>query len=171
MRSASLALVAVFGLTSFAVAEAESGQSGDSDKKKDKAEEAGAEELSEQDAMFAEIPIGETFEGVRIPQMDPNGNLVMLFDTKKATRIDDRHIDMEQLKIEIHNDDGTTFHVAMPHSVFDLDTNILDSDTPVEIRRDDFTITGDTAQFHTKTKFGRINGNVKMVIFNTGTTE
>ncbi|MGC1481134.1 MAG: hypothetical protein WA771_11560 [Chthoniobacterales bacterium] len=170
MRSASLVLFAVLGLVSFAGAESDAGKSGDSKGKDADAEKAEAA-ASEQDEMFAEIPIGETFEGVRIPQMDPNGNLVMLFDTKKAKRIDDRHIDMEQLKIEIHNDDGTTFHVSMPHSVFDLDTNILDSDTPVEIRRDDFVINGDTAQFHTKTKFGRINGNVKMVIFNTGTNE
>ncbi len=129
--------------------------------------ETTVQEPSEEQAMFRELPVGEVFEGVRIPQMDANGNLRMLFDTKKATRVDDRHIDMEKLKIEIHNDDGTTFQVAMPHSVFDLDTNILASDTPVEIRRDDFVITGDTANFHTKTKYGHIIGNVKMIIFNT----
>ncbi len=126
-----------------------------------------AAESSEEQAMFKELPVGEPFEGVRIPQMDANGNLRMLFDTKKATRIDDQHIDMEMLKIEIHNEDGTIFQVSMPHSIFDLDTNILASDTPVEIRREDFIITGDTANFHTKTKYGHIIGNVKMIIFNT----
>ncbi len=142
--------------------------SAESKSKDDKQEiELAAESTSEEDAMFRELPVGEPFEGVRIPQMDANGNLRMLFDTKKATRIDDSHIDMEKLKIEIHNEDGTTFQVAMPHSVFNLDTNILASDTPVEIRREDFIITGDTANFHTKTKYGHIIGNVKMIIFNT----
>ncbi len=168
MRFASLFCLAVVGFAAFANAESDPK---DDEKSKDQPEESAEESMSDQEAMFAEIPMGETFEGVRIPQMDANGNLMMLFDTKKATRIDDRHIDMEHLKIEIHNDDGSTFHVEMPHSVFDLDTNILDSDTPVEIRREDFIINGDTAQFHTKSKFGRINGNVKMVIFNTGTNE
>ncbi len=160
MRSTSrflLGAVAFLTLTSSGFAES-------------KAKEADAESAaqpSEEEAMFKELPVGETFEGVRIPQMDSNGNLRMLFDTKKATRIDDSHIDMEKLAIEIVNDDGTTFNVSMPHCVFDLDTNILDSDTPVEIRRQDFIITGDTAKFHTKTKFGRIIGNVKMIIFNT----
>lgn len=168
MRFASLLCLAFFGFA--AVTHAESDPKDDK-KSKEQSEEPAEETMSDEEAMFAEIPMGETFEGVRIPQMDANGKLMMLFDTKKATRIDDRHIDMEHLKIEIHNEDGSTFHVEMPHSVFDLDTSILDSDTPVEIRRDDFIINGDTAQFHTKTKFGRIIGNVKMVIFNTGTNE
>ncbi len=168
MRFASLLCLALFGFLTATHAESDSKEEKPSE---DEPAETAGEELSDEEAMFAEIPVGETFEGVRIPQMDANGNLIMLFDTKKATRIDDRHIDMEHLKIEIRNPDGTTFHVEMPHSVFNLDTNILDSDTPVEIRRDDFIINGDTAQFHTKTKFGRIIGNVKMVIFNTGNNE
>jgi len=34
--------------------------------------------------------------------------------------------------------------------------------------RDDFTIEGQRAEFHTKERFGHMYGDVKMVIFNTG---
>jgi hypothetical protein len=86
----------------------------------------------------------------------------------RTKRIDNRDIEMNGLKIEIHNDDGTTFHVEMAHSVFNLDTRILKSDTPTTIKRDDFTIEGQRAEFHTKERFGHMYGDVKMVIFNTG---
>jgi hypothetical protein len=75
---------------------------------------------------------------------------------------------MENLAIEIHNDDGTTFHVAMPHAVFNFDTKLLTSDTPTTIKRDDMIIDGDKAVFDVKKRFGRVIGNVKMTIFNTG---
>jgi hypothetical protein len=130
-----------------------------------------APDEAKEEALFNDIPKGETFRGVRVPQLDVYGNLLMLFDTKTATRVDDQHIEMEDLKIEIHNEDNTTFHVEMPHAIFDLDTRILKSDTPVTIRREDFTITGDSADFHTRTRFGRIIGNVKMEIFNTDQIE
>jgi hypothetical protein len=167
MRSINLPALGALALLLLALPAA--AESKPSDEKKDAG--IAAEQPSNEQAMFKELPVGEPFEGVRIPQMDANGNLRMLFDTQKATRIDDRHIDMEKLKIEIHNEDGTTFQVSMPHSVFDLDTNILASDTPVEIRREDFVITGDTANFHTKTKYGHIIGNVKMIIYNTEDNE
>jgi hypothetical protein len=119
---------------------------------------------SKQDNMLKDIPAGQTYYGLRIPNFSPTGKLLMLFDAKAAKRITDRNLDMEDLKIEIHNDDGTTFHVSMAHSVFNLDTRILTSDTPTTISREDFVITGERAEFHLKNKFGRMLGSTKMTI-------
>jgi len=120
-------------------------------------------------SMLDSLPANQIYNGVHIPNFSPTGKLLMMFDAKSAKRIDDRDIEMQDLKIEIHNNDGSTFHVEMTHSVFNLDTRILTSNTPTTIKRDDFTINGDRAEFHTKEKFGRVFGNVKMII-NSGDT-
>jgi hypothetical protein len=121
-------------------------------------------------AVLRDLPANQVYNGVHIPNFSPTGKLLMLFDAKSAKRIDDRDIEMQDLKIEIHNNDGSTFHVEMVHSVFNLDTRILTSNTPTTIKRDDFIINGDRAEFHVKEKFGRVFGNVKMII-NSGDTK
>ncbi len=141
----------------------------DGEKKADATETTSRE--AREEAIFKDIPTGETFTGLRVPHMSPGGKLIMLFDTRTATRIDERYIDMEELKIQMNNDDGSTFHVAMPRALFDLDTRILDSKTGVTITREDFTITGDAAEFDTRKRFGRVIGNVKMIILNTENIE
>jgi hypothetical protein len=133
---------------------------------KDASKEGGDQER--EDAVLSSIPDQQTYYGLRIPNFSPGGKLLMLFSADSAKRIDNRDIEMNGLQIEIHNNDGTTFHVQMAHSVFNLDTRILKSDTPTTIKRDDFTIEGQRAEFHTKERFGHMYGDVKMVIFNTG---
>ncbi len=117
------------------------------------------------------FPAGQVFQGIQIPNRNANGRLLSLISAKTAKRIGDRDIEMENLAIEIHNEDGTTFHVAMPHAVFNFDTRLLTSDTPTTIKRDDMIIDGDKAVFDVKKRFGRVIGNVKMTIFNTGNTQ
>lgn len=138
------------------------------DKDKDKEPPKESSEQEKVDAIIGGIPDQQTFYGLRIPNRSPSGKLLMLFSADSAKRIDNRNIEMNGMKIEIHNDDGTTFHVEMAHSVFNLDTRILKSDTPTTIKRDDFTIEGQRAEFHTKERFGHMYGDVKMVIFNSG---
>lgn len=121
-------------------------------------------------AVLLGIPAGQVFQGIHIPNIDSSGKLQSLFSAKTAKRIGDREIEMDNLEIEMHNADGTTFHVAMPHAVFNFDTKILTSNTPTTIKRDDMIIHGDQAQFHVKSRFGRVIGNVKMTVFNTGNT-
>ena len=121
-----------------------------------------------EDAVLVSMPLNVPITGLRIPNRDPSGKLLMMLDAQSAQRINDRNVELKGLKLEIRNNDGTTFHVDMQNSVFNLDTRILASDTPTTIRRDDFVISGDRAEFHTKEKFGRIKGNVKMIIYNSG---
>jgi hypothetical protein len=126
-------------------------------------------DADKEDAALSSLPENETYYGLHLPHFNMWGKLLMLFDAKSAKRIDQRDIEMQDLKIEIHNDDGTTFHVEMAHSVFNLDTHVLKSDTPTTIRRDDFVITGDKAEFDTKQRTGRMEGATKMII-NSGNT-
>ncbi len=126
--------------------------------------EKAARDEERENAVLESLPAGETYTGLRIPNFSPTGKLLMLFAAKSARRAGDREIEMTDLNIEINNDDGTSFRVQMAHSVFNLDTRILTSDTPTKISRDDFTIEGARAEFHTKTRFGRMLGPTTMVI-------
>lgn len=155
----SLLLVALLPVAAFAETE-----KSDKDSKKSKATPTPASSEQKEDAIISGIPAGQTYTGLRIPNFSPTGKLLMLLDAKSARRTTDRNVDLVDLKIEIHNEDGTTFHVTMPHSVFNLDTRILASDTPTKITREDFVITGEKADFYLKTKFGRMKGATKMII-------
>jgi len=113
------------------------------------------------------IPKGQPVSGIRVPQYDADGKLKMLFQAETGTKTDDTHIDFQKLKIEAYGDDGKKFDVEIPHSVFDTDTRVLSSDSPVLIKREDFQLTGDTGEFYTKNRFAKVMGDVKMIIFNT----
>lgn len=117
--------------------------------------------------MLSGIPMDETFQGLRIPHMGPDGNIIMLLDTKSAKRVDEDHIEMDDLRIEFTDDDGKTFVVTMPVASFNLTTRILSTEHSVKIERDDFIIDGDGAEFDTRNRFGRVTGNVKMLILDT----
>jgi hypothetical protein len=156
-----LSLLLVVLLPVAAVAESEKS---DKDSKKSKATPTPASTEQKEDAMLRDLPQGQTYTGLRIPNFSPTGKLLMLLDAKEAKRVGDRDVDLTELKLEIHNEDGTTFHVTTAHSVFNLDTRILASDTPTKITREDFVITGEKADFYLKTKFGRMKGSTKMII-------
>jgi lipopolysaccharide assembly outer membrane protein LptD (OstA) len=47
-----------------------------------------------------------------------------------------------------------------------MDTNIIVSHEPVVVSREDFRLTGDAMEFNTKTREGRVIGNVRLIIYN-----
>jgi lipopolysaccharide export system protein LptC len=56
--------------------------------------------------------------------------------------------------------------ITLPTSILDLNTRVLTSKSNVTIKRSDFEVTGDSMEFDTKTKNGRIEGRVRMLIYN-----
>jgi hypothetical protein len=52
----------------------------------------------------------------------------------------------------------------MQTSVLDLKTRVLTSQERTTVKRADFNIVGDSVEFDTGTRTGRMVGNVKMVI-------
>jgi len=88
----------------------------------------------------------------------------MTIEAEVATKLDDKHIDMENMKIESLDDDGKTMNIELPHSIFDLDTRILSGDSRAVIRREDFEITGDAVEFDTKTRNAILRGKIHMII-------
>jgi hypothetical protein len=55
----------------------------------------------------------------------------------------------------------------MPQSVFNIESRMLTGENGVLIKRDDFEIRGKAAEFDIKSRFGKVLGNVHMIIYST----
>jgi len=112
------------------------------------------------------IPVSHSGEGLRVPSFE-NGKLKMYFNIELAKRIDDTHLAMTGAKVETFDDTGAPeMTIDLPASTLDLKTRIVTSGSPVKIRRSDFELTGDSMSFDTQTRYTRIIGGVRMLIFN-----
>lgn len=110
------------------------------------------------------VPLGIPVKGIKIPHRNEEGKLLMTIEAEVAKKLDEQHVDMENMKIEAFDDDGKTINIELPHSVFNLETRILEGDTHALIRREDFEITGDAVEFNTKTRQATLRGNIRMII-------
>ena len=111
------------------------------------------------------LPIGHEAKGLVLPDFDGDGHLRGKFEAGTAHRIDQEHIGFEQLKITTYTpEDQPDLRIDMSTSVLDLKTRILSSKARTTIQRADFNIAGDSVDFDTNSRTGRLIGNVKMVI-------
>lgn len=111
------------------------------------------------------LPIGHEAKGLVLPDFDGDGHLRGKFEAGTAHRMDQEHIGFEHLKITTYTpEDQPDLKIDMSTSVLDLKTRILSSKTRTTIQRSDFNIAGDSVEFNTNNKTGRLIGNVKMVI-------
>jgi len=111
------------------------------------------------------LPIGHEAKGLVLPDFDGEGHLRGKFEAGTARRIDEGHMGFEQLKITTFTpEDQQDLRIDMSTSVLDLSTRILSSKARTTIQRADFNIAGDSVEFDTNNRTGRLVGNVKMVI-------
>jgi len=111
------------------------------------------------------LPIGHEAKGLVLPDFDTEGRLKGRFEAGTAHRIDEEHIGFQHLKITTYTPESQPdLRIDMLTSVLDLKTRILSSKERTTIQRADFNIAGDSVQFDTNSKTGRLIGNVKMVI-------
>jgi hypothetical protein len=111
------------------------------------------------------LPIGHEAKGLVLPDFDADGHLRGRFEAGTAHRIDQEHVGFQQLKITTYTPENQPdLLIDMNTSVLDLKTRILSSQERTTIQRSDFNIAGDSVQFDTNSKTGRLIGNVKMVI-------
>ena len=111
------------------------------------------------------LPIGHEAKGLVLPDFDAEGRLRGKFEAGTAHRIDQEHVGFKHLKITTYTPQSQPdLQIDMSTSVLDLKTRILSSHERSTIQRSDFNIVGDSVQFDTNSKTGRLIGNVKMVI-------
>lgn len=112
------------------------------------------------------IPVGQEVKGIKIPYFDVEGAKKMDFYAEQARRVDEDHVRMSNVRIQMYDDMGgpdLDFH--LPVSVFQVADQLLSSDKPVVIRRKDFRITGQNMVFNLNSRKGRLGGEVNMVIY------
>src|SRR5436309_15632901 len=123
------------------------------------------ESPGEQNLTNIPLPIGHEAKGLVLPDFDANGRLRGKFEAGTAHRIDQEHVGFQHLKITTYTPESQPdLRIDMHTSVLDLKTRILSSQERTMIQRSDFNIAGDSVQFDTNSKIGRLSGNVKMVI-------
>ena len=141
-----------------------SGQSKGRKKKASASAKAGGSP-GEQSLMNIPLPIGHEAKGLVLPDFDGDGRLRGKFEAGTANRIDQEHVGFQHLKITTFTPQSQPdLQIDMSTSVLDLKTRILSSKERTTIQRSDFNIAGDSVQFDTNSKTGRLIGNVKMVI-------
>jgi lipopolysaccharide export system protein LptC len=73
---------------------------------------------------------------------------------------------MERLRIETFKEDGThEYDLELPDAILHSKTSDLTSDTLVNIKCENYEITGNNMTFNLKTRQGRLGGGVKMVVY------
>ena len=113
------------------------------------------------------LPIGHEAKGLVLPDFDSEGHLRGKFESVTARRVDEEHVGFHDLKITTFTAEGQSdLIIEMSESVFDLKTRVLSSKQRTTIKRADFNIVGDSVQFDTNARTGKMVGNVKMVITN-----
>src|SRR6266576_2151181 len=111
------------------------------------------------------LPVGHEAKGLVLPDFDVEGHLRGKFEAGTAYRIDQEHIGFQQLKITTYTpEDQQDLRIDMSTSMLDWKTRILSSKARTTIQRADFNIAGDSVEFDTNSKTGRLIGNIKMVI-------
>ena len=134
-------------------------------KGKPRAQAAPSASPGEQSLTNIPLPIGHEAKGLVLPDFDGDGHLRGKFEAGTAHRIDQEHIGFAQLKITTYTpEDQQDLRIDMSTSVLDLRTRILSSKSRTTIQRADFNIAGDSVEFDTNSRTGRLIGNVKMVI-------
>jgi hypothetical protein len=138
--------------------------SGQSKGRKKKAGTSGGS-AGEQSLTNIPLPIGHEAKGLVLPDFDGDGRLRGKFEAGIAHRIDQEHVGFQHLKITTYTPESQPdLQIDMKTSVLDLKTRILSSQERTTIQRSDFNIAGDSVQFDTNSKTGRLSGNIKMVI-------
>src|SRR5947199_5754504 len=134
-------------------------------KGKPRAKAASSSSPSEQSLTNIPLPIGHEAKGLVLPDFDGEGHLRGRFEAGTARRIDQEHVGFQHLKITTYTPESQPdLQIDMHTSVLDLKTRILSSQERSTIQGADFNIVGDSVQFDTNTRTGRLIGNVKMVI-------
>ncbi len=106
------------------------------------------------------IPVGEPVKGIKIPQYDENGKLTMNLIAETARKLDEKQVEFGKLKIEFNEKEEKTIIVEIPHSILDMESKVLVADTETTIRREDFEIIGQGAEFDTLARSGTFKGRV-----------
>lgn len=114
------------------------------------------------DALFKLVPIGRTHEGVRYPVME-KGKLTSMVNSARMTRLDEDSIQFEDAILDQRGDEALTFYLQ--RAIYDRNADLLLSNQPARIESKTYEIEGDSMAFDRKTGQARLDGRVRMIIY------
>lgn len=114
------------------------------------------------------LPLNKPNLQVKIPGFD-KGELASMIEAEKLTRIDDVNLKLEDATIELVQQE---LLIRLREALYNTEDAILSSNETTTVSSKQFTMTGDTMDFDTKTGKGRMTarrdgtGMVRMIIHN-----
>lgn len=111
------------------------------------------------------LPIGHEAKGLVLPNFDEEGKLTAKLEAGAAKRIDENHVLFTALKLTTFTpEQQQDLFIEMIDSTLDLKTRVVRSEHRATIKRADLDISGDTVEFDTVARQGRLVGHVKMIV-------
>ena len=112
------------------------------------------------------MPLGKPNLRVKIPQFK-DGVLECLMRAGEMTRVSDDDINIKQMDIEFVGDGDSEMKIELQEATYSLKDKLISSKNRAIVRRSDFTLVGDSLDFDTQNRHGRMTGRVRMVIHNS----
>lgn len=114
------------------------------------------------------IPLGVENKGAVMPSFDPNGRRTSLMTADVVRRVDGERLYAEGFVFQQFSlDPAKNLRIDLSSAFYNLTTSTLRSTRRGKVSRQDFEIEGDHLIFDTTTNRGLMEGNIRMVIFDT----
>ncbi|MFK5922948.1 MAG: hypothetical protein QM496_12285 [Verrucomicrobiota bacterium] len=112
------------------------------------------------------LPEGRSLKGVKLPKYTGD-RLSSLMTAITMKRLDDKHLDMEELRIIMYAKPGETDTlISTERGIYDLEKKEITSDTRTRIEQEGrFDLEGDQMVFDAVTQKGKMTGRVKMLLY------
>lgn len=112
------------------------------------------------------LPEGRVLRGVKLPSYTGD-RLSSLMTAVTMKRLDEKHLDMEELRITMYAKPGEAETlISTERGIYDLEKEEITSDTRTLIAQEGvFDLEGDTMVFDANTQKGKMTGNVKMLFY------
>ena len=110
------------------------------------------------------LPLNKPNLRVKIPAFD-EGKLTSMVEAEKLTRIDDVNLSLEDAIIQLISQQ---LMIRLRTALYNTEGAILSSNQQTTISTKEFTMTGATLDFDTRSGKGRMAGPVRMIIHNLG---
>lgn len=120
-------------------------------------------------AFMQMVPLGAESKGAVIPSFDDTGRRTSLITAAVIRRIDDERLYAEKLVVRMFNTEPKNdVRIDLKTAFYHMAGGVLRSMQRSRVSRADFQIEGDSLIFDTAKNQGRMTGNIRMVIFDTG---
>ena len=120
------------------------------------------------DGIVQSVPLGVENKGFVLPSFDSAGRRTSLITAGVVRRVDDQRLYAEQFTWQqFAVDPSKNLRIDLPTAFYNLATSTLRGMQGGKVSRSDFQLEGQRFIFDTRTNQATVEGNIRMVIFDT----